>query len=282
MTETSNPGASAPEPPSTGRGRRLALWIGGAIVALVVLVLGGTWVYINLIKDDAPPELSFEERDQEAAATTPITEAATTAAASGSTAGDPSTTPATTTATTAPAAGEGASAVDGTWTATPESVIGYRVKETLFGQDTEGVGRTNAVTGTLSLAGTSVESGEFTVDMNTVQSDSGNRDNQFRGRIMDTDTHPTSTFTLTQPIELGAIPAEGETISATATGDLTLRGTTLPVTFDVQARLNQGNIEVDGSIPIVFADWGIPNPSFGPASTADNGLLEFLLVFSRS
>ena len=156
------------------------------------------------------------------------------------------------------------------------------MKETLFGQDTEGVGRTNAVTGSLSVAGTAVEAGEFTVDMATVESDSGNRDNQFRGRIMDTDNFPTSTFTLTQPIELGTIPAEGETITASATGDLTLRGTTLPVTFDVQARLNAGNIEVDGSIPIVFADWGIPNPSFGPATTADNGLLEFLLVFSQS
>jgi polyisoprenoid-binding protein YceI len=276
MTETSNAGTPAPGPSSTGRGRKLALWIGGAIVAIVVLVVGGTWVYINLIKEDAPPELSFEERDEEAAATTPTTEAPTTVAASATTtAGDPVTT------TAAPAAGAAESAVDGTWTATPESVLGYRVKETLFGQDTEGVGRTNAVTGTLSLAGTSVESGEFTVDMTTVQSDSGNRDNQFRGRIMDTGTYPTSTFVLTQPIELGTVPAEGETITATATGDLTLRGTTKPVTFDVQARLNQGNIEVDGSIPIVFADWGIPNPSFGPASTADNGLLEFLLVFSR-
>jgi polyisoprenoid-binding protein YceI len=78
------------------------------------------------------------------------------------------------------------------------------------------------------------------------------------------------------------IPAEGETVTASATGDLTLRGTTNSVTFDVQARLNGGNIEVDGSIPIVFADWDIPNPSFGPASTEDNGVLEFLLVFSRS
>ncbi len=262
MTETSN----------TGRGRKLALWIGGAIVALVVLVVGGTWVYINLIKDDAPEELSFEERDEEAAATdATATDAPTTVAATETTAAA---------AATTTAAATESSGLDGTWTATPESVLGYRVKETLFGQDTEGVGRTNAVTGSLSLAGTTVEAGEFTVDMTTVESDSGNRDNQFRGRIMDTGNFPTSTFTLTQPIELGTVPAEGETITATATGDLTLRGTTLPVTFDVQARLNSGNIEVDGSIPIVFAEWGIPNPSFGPATTADNGLLEFLLVFS--
>ena len=156
------------------------------------------------------------------------------------------------------------------------------MKENIAGQSTEGVGRTNAITGSLTLAGTTVEAGDFAVDMTTVTSDSGNRDNQFRGRIMDTSTHPTATFVLTQPIELGAVPSEGETVTASATGDLTLRGATQTVTFDVQARLNGGNIEVDGAIPIVFADWGIPNPSFGPASTEDNGLLEFLLVFSRT
>jgi hypothetical protein len=37
---------------------------------------------------------------------------------------------------------------------------------------------------------------------------------------------------------------------------------------------------VVGQIPIVFADYNIPNPSFGPASTDDNGILEFSLVFS--
>jgi polyisoprenoid-binding protein YceI len=156
------------------------------------------------------------------------------------------------------------------------------VKEVLFGQSTEGVGRTNAITGNLTIDGTTVQSGDFTVDMTTVQSDEGNRDRQFNGRIMDTSTYPTATFELTQPIELGSIPAEGEQISASATGNLTLRGVTKPVTFDVKARLNGGNVEVDGSIPIVFADWDIPNPSFGPASTEDNGLLEFLLVFSQA
>ena len=155
------------------------------------------------------------------------------------------------------------------------------MKEVLFGQSTEGVGRTNAVTGSLDIAGSTVEKGDFTVDMTTVKSDSGNRDNQFQRRIMDTSKFPTSTFALTQPIDLGSVPAEGQTVTASATGDLTLHGTTKPVTFDVQAQLKDGKIEVNGTIPIVFADYGIPNPSFGPASTEDNGVLEFLLVFTK-
>jgi hypothetical protein len=33
---------------------------------------------------------------------------------------------------------------------------------------------------------------------------------------------------------------------------------------------------------VTFADWNIPNPSFGPASTEDHGLIEFLLVLARA
>jgi polyisoprenoid-binding protein YceI len=167
------------------------------------------------------------------------------------------------------------------WNVTQDSELGYRVGENLFGVDTEGVGRTNQITGSLTIEGTQVTDAEFTVDMATVESDDSRRDNQFRGRIMSTDEFPTATFVLTSPIELGAIPAEGEQITATATGDLTLRGVTNPVTFEVTAQLEGERIGVLGSIPIVFADYGIPNPSNAGITTDDNGLLEFVLVFER-
>jgi polyisoprenoid-binding protein YceI len=257
------------------RGKKVLLWIGGAVVAMALLVVGGTWVYIHLIKDDPPAKLTLETGDTSGSASaTPSSGggSATTAASSGDA------------ATTTPAAPSGAASsgsIDGSWAASDQSLLGYRVKEVLFGQSTEGVGRTNAVTGSLSIAGSTVEKGDFTVDMTTVKSDSGNRDHQFQGRIMDTSKFPTSTFALTQPIDLGSVPAEGQTVTASATGDLTLHGATKPVTFDVQAQLKDGKIEVNGTIPIVFADYGIPNPSFGPASTEDNGVLEFLLVFTK-
>ena len=66
-----------------------------------------------------------------------------------------------------------------------------------------------------------------------------------------------------------------------AVGDLTLHGTTKSVTLPLAAKLSGGTIEVRGSIDLVFSDWGIPNPSFGPASTEDHGLLEFDLFFSK-
>ena len=57
---------------------------------------------------------------------------------------------------------------------------------------------------------------------------------------IETGTFPTATFRLTTPIELGALPAEGETISMTALGELTLHGQTKAVEVPLQARLSGG------------------------------------------
>jgi hypothetical protein len=60
-----------------------------------------------------------------------------------------------------------------------------------------------------------------------------------------------------------------------------MHGTTKSVTFTVQARRSGSTISISGSIPIVFADYGISNPSGGPATTSNNGTLEFLLNLSH-
>jgi polyisoprenoid-binding protein YceI len=236
---------------ASSRGSRWR-WTVAGVVAVAVLAVAGPFVYINFIKSDAPAPLT----------------AATTAP----------TTPATT------QAGQSASdgSIAGTYSVTSGSQAGYRVKEVLFGQDAEAVGRTSAVTGPIPIDGTRVTAGDFSVDLTTVQSDESRRDNQFQGRIMDTATYPTATFKLAQPIELSSLPADGATISAKAQGQLTLHGTTRQVTVDVSAQRSAGSIRLSGQIPVTFADWNIPNPSFGPASTEDHGLIEFLLVLARA
>jgi polyisoprenoid-binding protein YceI len=92
---------------------------------------------------------------------------------------------------------------------------------------------------------------------------------------------PTARFTLTAPIELGAIPEAGQQITASATGELTLRGETRPVTFEVTAQHSDTRIGVLGEISVVFADYLIANPSISGISVEDEGLLEFVLVFER-
>jgi len=253
-------------------------WMKWAIAAVVVVVLaavGGPFVYINFIKDDAPERLSLSEdlapASSAATATTTTAPAPAATSAPGTVAAAP--TPATTAVAATPAAAE-------SWTIeVANSTVGYRVVEVLFGQDTEGVGRTTAVTGQMTLAASQVTDATFEVDMATVTSDEDRRDNQFRGRLLSTDQFPTATFVLTVPIDLGNVPAEGAPVTATASGDLTLRDTTNPVTFDVQAQRSGGVIQVVGSTDIAFADYTIPQPDVPGITTQDHGLLEFDLRF---
>jgi polyisoprenoid-binding protein YceI len=251
-------------------------WIVGAAVALVALVVAGSFIYAKIINKSDP---AFDQKT----VVSLLDAASTTVAGASTTSLDPSSsavsTPATTESTTA--AQTAAGGIDGTWTITAPSEVGYRVKESINGFDTTANGRTQSITGSMSASGATITEGQFTVDMTTFTSDQSRRDAQFNGRIMDVATFPTSTFVLTAPIDFGAVPDEGGTVTASATGDLTLHGTTKSVTFDVQGTFKNGLIGVLGQIPVVFADYGIPNPSFATTTTEDNGLLEFVLVLAR-
>ena len=218
-----------------------------ALIVLALLVVAGPWVYINLIKDDAPDALSLQ--------------------------------PAVT--TTAGEVEQPTNATDGEWAVVADSVVGYRVKEILFGQDTEGVGRTSDVTGSLVIANNEVTSAEFSVDMTTIKSDSSRRDRQVNNRILDTATFPTAKFALNDPIALTPEALAGSDFTANTTGTLTLRGVTKTVPVALTARLVDNVIEVNGSIEIVFAEWQIPDPSVSAIVVEDRGLLEFLIRFSR-
>jgi polyisoprenoid-binding protein YceI len=223
----------------------------------VLITVGGPFVYIHFIEGKAPPPLSI--RNQPSATTGTGVPGGTSPAS----------------------AADASTSIDGAWKVISGSQVGYRVTEVLFGQNNTAVGRTSSVTGSITIQGSNVTAGDFTVDMTTVKSDRSQRDNQFHGRIMDTASYPTATFTLSKPIELGTIPADGATVSEQATGTLTLHGTTRAVTFQVQARRTGSTIAVSGSIPVIFANWNIPSPSFGPVTTEDHGTLEFLLNFGR-
>jgi YceI-like domain len=76
--------------------------------------------------------------------------------------------------------------------------------------------------------------------------------------------------------------AAGSEQTFQATGDLTMHGTTRSVTFKLNARYTGSAIQIAGSIPVTFADWNIPNPSFGPVSIEDHGILEFAVNFAQA
>jgi polyisoprenoid-binding protein YceI len=175
------------------------------------------------------------------------------------------------------------SGLSGTWVAqsNADTFVGYRVQEQLSGVGgNTAVGRTSAVSGTLMIDGTKVTAVEITADLTGLRSDDNRRDGQLRRQSLQTDQFPTATFRLTQPIDLGSTPAEGQALTVTATGDLTLHGQTKNVQIPMQARLSEGVIEVTGSLEIAFADYGIQKPqALSVLSVADTGTMELHLFF---
>jgi polyisoprenoid-binding protein YceI len=243
------------------RPRHWLRWLIGAIVVLVVLGVGGPFVYIHFLNGSTPAALSLP-----------------TASSSASTSTGSTSTGGTATANTA-----ASGSLAGTYSVGSGSVVGYRVNEVLLGQSTTAVGRSSSVTGHLTIAGTTATAATFSVPMDTVLSDKSQRNAQFDGRIMDVAKYPTGTFTLTSPIDLAPLPATGVIKSYTATGKLTLHGATRTVTFTLTGERKGAQIDVAGDIPVLFSDYNIQNPSIGGfVTTQDHGLLEFLLIFSKA
>jgi polyisoprenoid-binding protein YceI len=242
----------------SSRGRRRWLrWVIAAVVVIVVLAVAGPFVFFHFIEGNGPAPLSLKA--------SPGTSAPGTQSAS-------------------PVSSQGSpGSVAGIWAVGSGSRVGYRVNEILAGQSHTAVGRSSAVTGQMVVKGTTVKTASFTVKMATIHTDSAQRDSQFDGRIMDVATYPDGTFALTKPIVLAPLPAAGTIKTYSATGDLTLHGHTRSVTFPVKAELTASAIEVQGSIPVLFSKWGIPNPSFtGFVTTQNHGIMEFLLDFRHA
>jgi len=166
--------------------------------------------------------------------------------------------------------------LSGAWTVGEGSTAGYRVDEVLNGTDVTVVGSTDQVTGSVTVEGESVTAATIDVDVASIATDSGNRDGYFRDDAMEASTYPTATFVLTQPIDAG-VPADGDVETVEATGDLTMHGVTQSVTVSLQAALSGDGVQISGSVPVTFSDYGVEAPSFGFVQVEDSGTVEFLV-----
>jgi polyisoprenoid-binding protein YceI len=244
------------------------------LLVVVVLVVGGGLLYLQ-------PWDQAEERVSQESASQVLAEARASSITTGAaaTAGESSTT------TAAPATANGAS-LDGTWQLAPgvTSEVGFRINEELGGVGAKTVvGRTPTVTGSMTIAGSTVSGVRVEGDLTDISTDSDRRDNAIKTRGLETYTYPRAVFTQTGPMELPSVPAEGTPVSATISGELELHGVTKPVDVPLEAKLDGGIILVTGSQRIVLTDFGIEKPTGGQVlSIEDVGDLELQLFFARA
>jgi len=163
------------------------------------------------------------------------------------------------------------------------SFAGFRVDEVLDGGigNFTAVGRTADVSGSIELSDTALVAATVEVTMGTLRTDSSSRDSQVR-RALGTADFPVTTFTLAEPVALPAGMADGEAFSGSAEGDLTIKGVTNRVAFDLQAQLVGDVIVAVGSSDVVFSDYGVTAPTAPIVLSVENhGIMEFQLVFTR-
>jgi len=80
-----------------------------------------------------------------------------------------------------------------------------------------------------------------------------------------------------------ALPSLSQGRAVSRAGDLTIHGVTKRVEIPVQASRSGDVVTVTGSVPIVFADYGVTPPtSFIAVSVEDHGIIEFQLHFSHA
>src|SRR5215207_5812774 len=162
---------------------RTKLLIGAAVIALVGAGAGGVWWFL---KDDAPAEVSLDAAVESVAGAD---------SGSGSVTGT-------------------VDGIDGSWVVDTETgefdfesatgtFVGFRIQEELAAiGSTTAVGRTGDVTGSITIEGSALTAATFDVDLTTITTNQSRRDDRVQDAL-ETADHPTGTFTLTEPVELG-------------------------------------------------------------------------------
>ena len=252
--------------------RRPRLLLGGVVLAILALAVGAFLVWLVFFSSDAPDAPTIEG----AAAVVGASPQPQGPAAAQPTSG----------------AASGASTIDGRWVVDDtvgdfadfsSSWVGFRVGEVLDNiGETEAVGRTPQVSGSLELDGLTLAEAVIEADLTAIRSDQSRRDPAIQ-RALDTGSHPTATFTSTGAVELPAIPTEGEPIAVTVPGELTVHGVTVPVEAEMQAQVVGDVVVVVGELPVDFTAFGITMPRAPVVvSVEDEGSLEWQLFFRRA
>ena len=177
----------------------------------------------------------------------------------------PTATPTATTTATATAASTTASA--GTWTVTDKSKATIRVREQLVGVSlpSDAILTATGAKGSFELnADGTFESGsKITFDLTTLTSDERDRDNFIKNDTLQVRQFPTAGFVPTKTSGLVLPLATSGTFTFTLTGNITIRGKTKEVTFDVTAKRDGSDLTATATAnpSWKFGDFGMTAPS---------------------
>ena len=177
----------------------------------------------------------------------------------------PSATPTPTTTATPTAAATTASA--GAWSITDKSKATIRVREQLVGVSlpSDAVLTATGAKGSFELKadGTFTTDSKITFELTTLSSDERDRDNFIKNDTLQVRQFPTAQFVPTKTGGLTSPLAASGTFTFTLTGNMTIKGKTKEVTFDVTAKRDGSDLTATATAnpSWKFGDFGMTAPS---------------------
>lgn len=164
-----------------------------------------------------------------------------------------------------------------------QSEVRYEVGETFF-QDNRfatAIGRTRGVAGDILInAAEPAKSqiGDIVIDISQFKSDESRRDNFIRNNGLESARYPQATFKTTAIEGLPAAVNVGDEVSFTMTGDLTVKQTTKPVTWQVTLQLTDQGLTGSASTQIKMSDFAVGPIKLAFLQTEDDVKLFFDFV----
>ncbi len=168
-----------------------------------------------------------------------------------------------------------------------QSEAHYEVSETFFQGNrlNLAIGRTKGVAGDVLVDfanPANSQIGTIVVDVSQLTSDESRRDNFIRNNFLQSAKYPQVTFKPTQIEGLPASVKPGDQLTLKVTGDLTVKQTTKPVTFDVTLTANQDKLTGTATAQILLSDFGVGPIQIAMLQTEDQAKLVFDFVAVRA
>jgi polyisoprenoid-binding protein YceI len=158
-----------------------------------------------------------------------------------------------------------------------ENEARFRAREQLVGRTlpNDAVGSTREISGTIVLGPNGAILGEDSkvlVDLRTLKSSEGRRDNFIKNNTLQTGRFPTAEFVPQEARGLAnPLPATGES-TFQLVGSLTVHGATRPATWDVTARFTGQDVAGSATTTIRLEDFGMSRPTVGPVLSIEETL----------
>ncbi|HZQ11053.1 MAG TPA: YceI family protein [Anaerolineae bacterium] len=145
-----------------------------------------------------------------------------------------------------------------------QTTVEYAVNEVLFGNKQITRGSTNSVQGqfqvSLQNGKPTINMSQLQVDLRTLKSDNGMRDEAIRRQWLESNKYPMAVFVAKEVQGFPTDAVQGQSYSFKVIGDMTIRNITKPVTFDITVSVNGTTLTGEGTTQIYMKDFGFDPP----------------------